>query len=851
MKLLGSLSVFPTIPQRLQGLNDLIYNLWWSWSPQAQTLFQTIDPIRWEETNHNPVKLLRFISPERMALLANDADFLQMFDAVMADLHAYMHPESTWFSRNHAANKDDLIAYFSAEFGLHESLPIYSGGLGILSGDHCKSASDLGLPFVGVGFLYPQGYFTQHIADDGTQEAIYEKIDFSEEPVTAATDADGKEILISVELPGRNVYAKVWRIQVGRIPLYLLDTDVEQNAEQDRVLAARLYGGDQEVRIAQEIMLGIGGVRALRALKLHPTIFHMNEGHSSFLSLERTRELIKEQHLSFFEAQQVIMASSVFTTHTPVAAGNDAFPFDLVDKYFRTYWGQIGLDRTGFMNLARWQTPWGERFSMTVLALRFAAYANGVSKLHGVVARKMWKNLWPGLPAEEVPITSITNGVHTGTWLSEDMGRLYDDYLKAANWREEPDLPEAWTHIDDIPDAVLWEKHRELRHRAIDFLSDRVARQRRRYGESPASIEEAYKLFNPDAFTIGFARRFATYKRASLIFRDIERIKRILNDPDHPVQIIFSGKAHPADEPGKAIIKQIHQLSKEPGFYGKIIFIENYDMNIARRMVQCVDLWLNNPRRPNEASGTSGQKAALNAIPNFSVRDGWWAEGYTGENGWVIGDERAYKDEETQDEADAQTLYNTLEKEILPAYFNIDEEGTPQAWIKRMKASVQYCAPRFSMSRQVKDYMEQLYLPAIKANKKMSADDFAAARSLARWKENIYRSWGQVRISADAPTIQHLSIGDCIDLSAQVVLGSLSPDDVSVEIVWGWRDGDEDLRNIHIQPMTLSRALPNGQFSYTGKLCFDENGKFGYAIRVLPLHSFLNNRYEMAAIKWA
>ncbi len=852
MKLLGSVSVFPSLPERLTRLHDLVYNLWWSWSPQALKLFETIDPLLWEEVNHNPVKLLRMVSPERLDLLSRDKDFLEQYDDVIAAFDAYMHPESTWFSRTYPDHQDETIAYFSAEFGLHESLPIYSGGLGILSGDHCKSASDLGLPFVGVGFLYPQGYFTQHIAEDGTQEAIYEHLDFSDAPVTAATGPDGREVVISVELPGRNVYARVWRIQVGRIPLFLLDTNVEMNAEPDRELAARLYGGDHEIRIAQEIVLGIGGVRALRALGIRPAVFHMNEGHSAFLSLERVRELVQEHHLTFFQAQQVVRASSVFTTHTPVPAGNDAFAFDLIDKYFRTYWGQMGLDRIGFMNLARWQTPWGEMFSMTVLALRFAAYANGVSKLHGHVARKMWSGLWPGLPVEEVPITHVTNGVHTGTWLSPELAELYDEYLGAENWREEPDIIAAWDKIEAIPDEVLWKRHQKLRHLTLDFLRDRVAAQRRRYGDSPAEVEAAYKLFNPDALTIGFARRFATYKRATLIFHDIERIKRILNDPERPVQIIFSGKAHPADEPGKALIKRVHQLASDPDFLGKIIFIENYDMNIARHLVSSVDLWLNNPRRPNEASGTSGQKAALNAIPNFSVLDGWWVEGYNGENGWVIGEDRDYKNEQVQDEADAQSLYNTLEREIIPTFFNRDIDGVPREWVKRMKASVRYCAPRFSMSRQVKDYMNQLYLPAVEVGARMRADDFAAAKALAAWKEGIYRSWSQVHISAEAPGLDRLTMGDCIDLTAHVFLGAISPEDVAVEIVWGQRDGEEDeLKDIHVIPMKQAGAGPDGRLTYSGRLCFDANGKFGYAIRILPIHPDLNNRFEMALVKWA
>ncbi len=850
MNLLGDLSVFPNVPQRLQKLNDFMYNLWWTWSPQAQSMFRMLDPEIWEQVNHNPVKLLRRVSPQRLASLAEDSDFLALYDGVMASFEAYMAADDTWYDRTYPERKGDLIAYFSAEFGLHESLPIYSGGLGILSGDHCKSASDLGLPFVGVGFLYPQGYFTQHIAEDGEQEAFYEKLDFSEAPVLVARDADGNEVIISVELPGRSVYARVWRIQVGRIPLFLLDTNVPLNAESDRRLAARLYGGDHEIRIAQEIVLGIGGVRALRALGLNPAIYHMNEGHSAFLSLERVRELVQQQGLSFFEAQQVVAASSVFTTHTPVPAGNDAFSFDLVDKYFRTFWGQMRLDRIGFMNLARWQTPWGQMFSMTVLALRFAAYANGVSELHGHVARKMWSGLWPDLPLEEVPIGHVTNGVHTGTWLSAEMASLYDEYLGAENWRQEPDLLAAWDKIDDIPDKSLWERHQDLRHRSLDFLRERVAEQRRRYGSTPAEIAAAYQLFDPDALTIGFARRFATYKRATLVFHDLERIKQILNNPERPVQIIFSGKAHPADEPGKALIRQIHQLSSDPDFEGKVIFIENYDMNIARHLVQSVDLWMNTPRRPNEASGTSGEKAALNAIPNFSVLDGWWVEGYNGENGWTIGDDRSYRDETTHDEADAQSLYNMLEKEIIPAFFNRDAEGVPQAWLRRMKASAKTCAPRFSMSRQVKDYTTQLYHPASDAGRKMRSDDFGPARALALWKERIYRNWSQVSISADSVDVTRLTLGDCIELRAKVFLGALSEDDVVVEVVWGERtDAGDDLRSLRVAPMTLADV--SDVHTYVGKVCFDANGKFGYAIRVLPVHPDLNNRYEAARVKWA
>ena len=850
MKILGTLSVFPILPVRLQRLHDLALNIWWSWSPAAQDMFKDIAPDLWEQTNHNPVKLLRSVSPQRLDKLAGDDDFLASYDAVIAAFDAYMHQESTWHSRTYGDEKD-FIAYFSAEFGLHESLPIYSGGLGILAGDHCKSASDLGIPFVGVGFLYPQGYFKQQITEAGDQQAIYNKLNFAEAPAVPALDPDGNEVMISVQLPGRTIHAKVWRIQVGRIPIFLLDTDVPQNAAKDRELAARLYGGDQEMRVAQEVVLGIGGVRALRALGISPTVYHMNEGHAAFLSLERVRELVQEQHLSFFQAQQVVAASSVFTTHTPVPAGNDAFPFELMDKFFASFWGQIGLDRAGFMNLARWNTPWGERFSMTVLAIRFAARINGVSALHGKIARKMWADIWPETPYEEVPISHVTNGVHTDTWLAPELAALYDKYLGAGNWREEPDLSATWERVADIPDDILWRTHQKLRGKMLDFLRRRVAKQRRRNGESPVRVEEAYDLFNPDALTIGFARRFATYKRATLIFRDLERIQRLLNDPECPVQIIFAGKAHPADEPGKGLIKQVHQLAQTPAFEGKIIFIEDYDMNVARYLVQGVDLWLNTPRRPNEASGTSGQKAALNGNPNLSVLDGWWAEGYNGKTGWAIGDEAEYKDVQVQDDADALSLYNQLESAVIPTFFDRDEQGVPHAWVAVMKESIRVCAPRFSMSRQVKDYTNDLYLPATKGGSKIAEGNYENARILAAWKERIYLVWPQVRITAGRPPAERVAIGYSLSLDAQVFLGSLSPDDVTVEVVWGQANGDDELQDVQSAPLTKTESLPGGMLRYTGTLRFENNGRFSYGIRVLPAHPLLQTKHELGLSKWA
>ncbi len=849
MKFLGTLSVIPVLPKRLGRLYELAYNLWWSWSPAAQALFQHIDPILWEETTHNPVKLLQRVASVRLEKLVSDDGFLTEFDAALAAFDAYMNPASTWFSRTYPQYKDDGIAYFSAEFGLHEALPIYSGGLGVLAGDHCKSASDLGLPFVGIGFLYPQGYFMQRISEEGVQDAYYVKMNFADLPARPALDTQGNEVLVNVQLPGRTVFSKVWRLQIGRIPLFLLDTDVDLNAPADRELSARLYGGDMEIRVAQEVVLGIGGVRALRALDIHPTVFHMNEGHAAFLSLERVREYVQEKRLTFYQAQQLVAASSIFTTHTPVPAGNDAFPFEMMERFFRSFWGQMGLDRDGFMNLARWETPWGERFSMTVLALRFAAYANGVSALHGHVARSMWADIWPDLPLEEVPITHVTNGVHTDTWLAPEMAAFYDQHLSGA-WREEPDLQAPWEGIVDAPDAELWNLHSRERQRTIAFLRERVARQRRRFGESPARIAAAYELFDPNALTIGFARRFATYKRATLIFRDLDRIHRLLSDPARPVQIVFSGKAHPADEPGKSLIQQVHQLSQTPAFAGRILFIEDYDMNVARHLVQGVDLWLNTPRRPNEASGTSGQKAALNGIPNCSILDGWWAEGFNGKNGWDIGEEREFRSEEVQDEADTASLYHLLEHEIIPAFFDRDETGVPHRWVAVMKEAIRSCAPAFSMSRQVKDYTNHLYLQATQSGIKLAASNFAAVRELATWKEHIYAAWTQVRISAERPEIESVSVGDSLTLEAKVHGGPVTPEDMAVEIVWGWRDGDT-IRQVQIVPMETSGALPGGMLRYTGAIHFPTSGRVAFGVRVIPQHRYFCNKHEMGLVKWA
>lgn len=849
MKILGRMAVFPVIPTRINRLHELAYNLWWSWNAQAQDLYRTIDTDLWERSGHNPVRLLREVAPERLNALATDRTFLAQYDAVISAFDDYMNEKRPWFAQAHPELQGQTIAYFSMEFGLHESLPIYSGGLGILSGDHCKEASDLGLPLVGVGFLYPQGYFSQRLNADGIQEASYNKLHFSEVSATPAVGPDGAEVVISVDLPGRKVYAKVWKLQVGRIPLYLMDTDVEPNAPNDRVLAAHLYGGDQEMRVSQEVMLGIGGVRALRALGLKPAVWHLNEGHAAFLGLERIRELVAEQGLTFNEAREAVAANSIFTTHTPVPAGNDAFNLDLIDRFFSSYWGQLGLSRDEFMSLARQDQSWGQSYGMTVLALHLSNQHNGVSALHGDVARRMWQFLWPGVDVEEVPIGSITNGVHTATWLAPILATLYDRQLGPA-WRQQLDQPETWEPIMAAPDKDLWETHCRLKAELIDYARKRSKQHRLRLGEGATQIQEAGTLLDPQTFTIGFARRFATYKRATLIFRDLERLRRMLVSSNRPVQIIFAGKAHPADEPGKALIQQVYRLSRQPGFSGRIVFLEDYDMDMARKLVAGVDLWLNNPIRPHEASGTSGQKASLNGIPNCSILDGWWVEGYNGKNGWAFGEQREYQNAELQAEADALALYAVLEQEIIPLYYDRDAQGIPHGWLRVMKEAIRTVAPEFSMRRMVKDYTERFYVPGAKHGQELTQDHYNRARSLAAWKHKVLSAWPQVGIWASGPTEGQIAIGQSIDVSAYLRLADLKPEDVLVEVVYG-HDEDGHLIGSIYQPMEQDGQESDGAYRYRTRLLPQSGGSFVYGVRVLPTHPALLDRHEMGLVRWA
>jgi starch phosphorylase len=705
------------LPREIKRLRDLAYNVWWSWNPDAQELFSKIDKHLWLSLNHNPVAFLQQVGRPALNAVKNDPAYMALYEQVMQQYDEYLNPADTWYTRKYGKAAGDEIAYFSFEFGLHESLPVYAGGLGVLSGDHLKEASDMGLPLVALGFIYNEGYFSQHITEDGWQETHSLHLRFEEMPVIELVDETGSPIMVSIDLPDRQVHARIWQIQVGRIPLYLLNTNVAENTAQDRQLTARLYSHDLEVRISQEIMLGIGGVRALRRLNFNPTVWHMNEGHSGFLSLERIREMM-DGGLTFEEAANEVKKTNVFTTHTPVPAGNDLFPIWLMDKYFSKIWEGLGLSRDAFMAIALHKQSWGDAFSMPVLALKLSEQRNAVSELHGHVSRDMWKFLWPEKPVEEVPIDYITNGVHTGSWMAKELRGLFNQYL-GADWITRLDDPKMWQKIDEIPDLELWNVRKLLKRKLILFANSRAREQWVNCQVHPVQVIAGGVLCEPRALTIGFARRFATYKRANLILRDYERLLRIINNTDRPVQIFFSGKAHPADEPGKLLIQEVYRAVKDAKTGGRLVFLEDYDMNIARYLVQGVDVWLNTPRRPNEASGTSGMKAAINGVLNFSILDGWWYEGYNGQNGWAIGSGQEYQDPNYQDEMDAASMYDVLENEIVPLFYtNIDKDGVPVEWVARIKETIRTNGLKFSMNRMLQEYMTDMYLPAMQKTKK-------------------------------------------------------------------------------------------------------------------------------------
>ncbi len=698
------------LPDRIHQLHELSLDLWWSWRQTARQVFRRLDYPLWRATAHNPVRMLRTIDEARLAAAAQDPKFLAVYDEAIAGLDEARTAKRTWWAAHGPDLNGKVIAYFSAEFALHQSLPIYAGGLGVLAGDHCKEASDLGVPFVGVGFMYPQGYFHQRLSNEGWQEEHYERLNWTDAPIAAAVTRDGKPAITAVPLGDRTVLAAVWRVRVGRVRIFLLDTDLEENAPWDRELSARLYGGDRETRIQQEIILGIGGVRVLRALGIEPAVWHLNEGHAAFVALQRIREVV-EKGLSFDSALDEVRQTTVFTTHTPVPAGHDAFPFHLVEKHLAGCWGEIGQYRQRFFSLGEYDNGSGSQFNMTALALRTSSSVNGVSQLHGEVTRAMWRSIWPDRAAHDVPVKFITNGVHVPTWVANPVLDLFNRHL-GANWLEHHDEPQFWERLLEIPDTDIWAARQVLRSELFIFIRERLRERWTAERIGPSRIVAGGAMLDPEALTIGYARRFTAYKRPELLFHDAQRLARILGSPRRPVQIVFAGKAHPADDPAKHHLQQVFRRALDPMFHGRIAFIDDYDMHVAHCLVAGCDVWLNTPRKPLEASGTSGMKASLNGVPHLSIGDGWWAEGYNGGNGWLIQSDANPDDHNATDAADAEALYRLLEEQVVPAFYERDERQVAVRWIQIVREAMRSNLPRFSARRMVKQYVTEMYAPA-------------------------------------------------------------------------------------------------------------------------------------------
>lgn len=855
MRPIATFPVVPRLPARLARLHDLAYNLRWSWNHDTVELFRRLDSELWESSGHNPVLLLGRVDQARLEEVAADDGFLGHLDSAARSLDLYMASETTWFRRTQVPQDGALTAYFSAEFGVTECMAFFAGGLGILAGDHLKSASDLGVPLVGVGLAYRQGYFQQQLTSAGWQREEYHDNDFHTLPLVLETRGNGDPLLVEVSYPHRPVFAQVWRAQVGRVPLYLLDANLEMNRPEDRLITGQLYGGDLELRIQQEILLGVGGYRALVALGLEPSVYHMNEGHSAFLALEYVRHLMERHRLRFDAAQVAAAAGLVFTTHTPVAAGHDHFPPELVEQYLGDYARMLGLPMGELVALG--QASPGEPFSMTVLALRLAAHRNGVSRLHGAVTRAMWYALWPDVPVNEVPIGHVTNGVHLESWISREMKEVYDRYL-GPDWREKPADTALWARAGQIPMDELWRTHERRRERLVAFARRRLRAQRERHEPARAADTQSEGVLDARALTIGFARRFATYKRAALLFRDADRLARLLNDPERPVQILFAGKAHPRDEPGKALIQQVEQFAREPRFRQRIVFLEDYDPAVARAMVQGVDVWLNTPRRPLEASGTSGQKAAANGVLNLSVLDGWWEEAWEdtrplgGSGGWAIGHGEDYPDPEEQDRIEAEALYALLEEEVVPAFYQRAAGGLPRAWIQRMQASITRLCATYNTHRMVREYTERFYLPAAAHAALLLAGRASQARHLADWTTRLREGWSAVKVTAVSSTPSAVTVGDELRVSAEVQLGELKPDDVAVELYLGRVNAAGELTEAAAFPMQPTRTIADGVYLFdgTGAPC-PRSGLHGFSVRVLPHSPLLLTPYLPGLITWA
>ncbi len=858
-------SVKASIPKELEHLRDLAFNIWWSWDLDAYELFSRLDPILFERIGFNPITLLDLIDIRKMQEAVSNESYMSLYETVLKKFDKYVNQPHILIQNMEPITKDRPIAYFSMEFGFHESIPIYSGGLGILSGDHIKSASDVNIPLVGVGLLYKNGYFRQSISKEGEQRCEYPMNDFFHMPIKELSKK-GEKLLIAVEFPGRILYARVWLGQVGRVTMYLLDTDIPENGQSDREITSKLYGGGKKTRIEQEILLGIGGIRLLeRELSIYPSVYHLNEGHSAFLILERLINLMKYEELDLETAKEVIKASTVFTTHTPVPAGNETFDMSLIENYLKNYVTSSGLSWTDFVEMGHKQVSDQGPYEMTVLALKHTYKRNGVSELHGDVSRKMWADLWSGFLTQEVPIFAITNGVHVPTWLTKEMKNLFIKYCSISL---NSDLlnKDSWKKINDIPDDVLWQTHIQLKNKLFNFIKEKISQHWIREGEDPSLLDNFLGVVNPSPLTIGFARRFATYKRPMLFMRDLNRLKKILSNRKQPVQFVIAGKCHPEDKEAYGLIKEIVALSKQKDFLGKVIFLENYDMRVARRLVSGCDIWLNNPRRPLEASGTSGQKAGINGVVNFSILDGWWDEGYDGvnPNGWNVGDRREFRNVDTQDIADSDSLYDTLEYEIIPMYYERNNQGVPERWIRIMKNSLISVISQFNTHRMLKDYLQKMYIPTAKKYFSISQKNYSVAKAVSEWKKSIRSRFSSLHIrnvTLEGLYGDNLNLDDQVTISVELEKGRMIKDEIHVELmitcegdplhsILNGNPGDTACgAEIKYLPLTFVTEKDNNAF-YKCSYKADKSGKFNYGVRVLPYHPEVDNIIDINLIYW-
>jgi glycogen phosphorylase len=852
MQPIRTFNVSPSLPASLEPLRQLAYNLYWDWNTEIKELFRRLDRDLWEATRHNPVALLARVSQSRLQEVAADDGFLAHMERAVGELNTYLHDRS-WYKHKRANNVGkECFAYFCAEFGLVDCLPIYSGGLGVLAGDHLKSASDLGLPLVAVGLLYQKGYFAQYLNAEGWQQERYPVNDFHNIPVQLERKPDGSELRVAVEYPGRIVYARVWRVQVGVVPLYLLDTNIEPNSAYDQDITDALYGGDLDTRIHQEIMLGIGGFRALEALGHKPSVYHMNEGHSGFLILEHIRVLMQRDGLSFVEARQVAQSTQIFTTHTPVSAGFDLFPPDKTIYYVGHYAGIYGLSKDDFMGLGRENAAdLNSPFSMAALAMKTSSFVNGVAKLHGVVSREMFQNMWKDVPIDEVPITSVTNGVHARSCVAKSVQELYDRYL-GPEWSEKSIEDPIWHKMDAIPDEELWRNHEHSRSEMVVYVRDRIVSHLKERGATLAEINHAQEALDPGVLTIGFARRFATYKRATLFLRNLDRIKKILvGNKERKVQFVIAGKAHPKDIPGKALIRDIVHFTRSEGM-NSVVFVPDYDIYVSRVMVAGCDIWLNTPRRPHEASGTSGMKAAMNGLPNLSILDGWWDEADYVRTGWPIGHGELYSDEDYQDSVEANAFYDLLEQEIVPLFYDRDKEGLPRKWIAKMKDAIRLNCPTFNTARMLRDYATVGYFPASDRNSVVTDNHYQAGKDLAHWKQKMLQHWGDLKVqTVDVSAPEDINVNQSISVKSLIQLGSLEPHDVQVELYKGAVDTNGKIVNADTTVMTYQGRDNNGNSLYTSEIAYAASGLQGLSLRVLPHHPHLSNPYELGSILWA